>query len=59
MKVEKKTISAPVRQIDGRITGMFYTNVITDNKTVSDGSVVNAKSANADAERTTSEEIRL
>lgn len=59
MKVEKKTISAPVRQIDGRITGMFYTNVITDNKTVSDGSVVNAKSANADAARTTSEEIRL
>ncbi len=59
MKIEKKTISAPVRQIDGRITGMFYTNVITDNKTVSDGSVVNAKSANADAARTTSEEIRL
>ncbi len=59
MKIEKKTISAPVRQIDGRITGMFYTNVITDNKTVSDGSVINAKSANADAARTTSEEIRL
>ena len=59
MKTEKKTISAPVRQIDGRITGMFYTNVITDNKTVSDGSVINAKSANADAARTTSEEIRL
>lgn len=59
MKIKKKTISAPVRQIDGRITGMFYTNVITDNKTVSDGSVVNAKSANADAARTTSEEIRL
>lgn len=59
MKIEKKTLSAPVRQIDGRITGMFYTNVITDNKTVSDGSVINAKSANADAARTTSEEIRL
>lgn len=59
MRIEKKTISAPVRQIDGRITGMFYTNVITDNKTVSDGSVINAKSANADAARTTSEEIRL
>lgn len=42
-----------------RITGMYGTNTVTDNKTLKDGSVVSRRDDNADAARKTSEEIRL
>lgn len=42
-----------------RITGAFYTNTITDNKTTPDGNVKNAHKDNAVYGRETSEIIRL
>lgn len=42
-----------------KVTGAFYTNTITDNKTTPDGNVKNAHKDNAVYGRETSEIIRL
>lgn len=41
------------------ITGMYYTNTITDNITTKKGNVKNAHKANAVYDRETSETIKL
>lgn len=56
MKKAKRN-EAPEKII--KITGAFYTNTITDNKTTPDGNVKNAHKDNAVYGRETSEIIRL
>lgn len=55
----KKTAKSETPQKGKKITGAFYTNTITDNKTTPDGNVKNAHKDNAVYGRETSEIIRL
>ena len=54
---KRKKKNAP--RTDNIITGMYYTNTITDNITTKKGNVKNAHKANAVYDRETSEIIKL